>query len=975
MLGRQQIAGVSTAISELFKNAHDAYATWAVADYVRHQNLFVLRDNGIGMSQTQFEERWLTLGTAVKASQAADAVAPGEMVPRAVLGEKGIGRLAIAAIGPQVLVLTKSIDASVKDPATAALVHWSAFELPHVELRSIEIPVRQVREPGQLDITAMAESIAANVQQLDRDPDNGTVGRILRDLALWSAFDLAQLAETINVPTVLGDSGTCFIVMPASENLAGDLEAPGRKEAPPLLKTLIGFADTLTPEHPEPAVRTAFYDHRAPDLVTDLIKESEFFTPAEFHAADHHFRGTFDAYGQFDGTVQVFGGEPIHFPLAWTGARGFPTKCGPFRMDVGYVHGLRRQSGLEPAEWLRIVEKLDRFGGLYIYRDGIRVLPYGDTHFDWLNMELRRNKSASDAFFSYRRMFGAVQITRSHNRGLREKAGREGFAANEAYRQFRSILIQFFEKVAQEFFREDGARADEYEAGRLAHERLDKARQARSRQVRAKRQQLKNELERFFAAADADEPANLVAEAIHMLHAEVDRAGREADAQRAAAMVAIAERAANDKVRAVDDTFDIPRPRGVGLTSALQRDIQSYERERTRLREDVILPALTEIEKVVASVAAGYGGAINRRVRFDKTLESTTSGARAELMASRRDLTGVMEKTVEQSRGLSRDSFNRVDHEVQEVLSLATRLDVANMAEDEFIGQRDALEHRIRNVVAENIQAMTSVADQLRAIEWPIGGVGPLVTVADQVEELETRLEAFIERSEQDLELTQLGLAVEIINHEFQASIRGVRENLRRLKAWADTNRGLRPVYGDLRGAFDHLDGYLRLFTPLHRRLYRKPVEIRGRDIEQFLLDVFRERLAHEGIVLMATSAFREYTARLYPSTLYPVFVNLVDNAVHWLTGYGGERQVILDTVDGALIVMDTGPGIGERDREAVFELGFSRKPGGTGYGLYISRQVLRREGMDLLLDVPSPDRGARFRIVFGEAKDARGDS
>src|SRR5207245_1201249 len=44
MLGRQQIAGIPTAISELFKNAHDAYATRVEADYYREAQLFVLRD-------------------------------------------------------------------------------------------------------------------------------------------------------------------------------------------------------------------------------------------------------------------------------------------------------------------------------------------------------------------------------------------------------------------------------------------------------------------------------------------------------------------------------------------------------------------------------------------------------------------------------------------------------------------------------------------------------------------------------------------------------------------------------------------------------------------------------------------------------------------------------------------------------------------------------------------------------------------
>ena len=66
MLGRQQIAGIPTAISELFKNAHDAYADSVEVDFYRSDGLFVLRDDGVGMTQEEFEARWLTLGTESK---------------------------------------------------------------------------------------------------------------------------------------------------------------------------------------------------------------------------------------------------------------------------------------------------------------------------------------------------------------------------------------------------------------------------------------------------------------------------------------------------------------------------------------------------------------------------------------------------------------------------------------------------------------------------------------------------------------------------------------------------------------------------------------------------------------------------------------------------------------------------------------------------------------------------------------------
>ena len=47
------------------------------------------------------------------------------------------------------------------------------------------------------------------------------------------------------------------------------------------------------------------------------------------------------------------------------------------------------------------------------------------------------------------------------------------------------------------------------------------------------------------------------------------------------------------------------------------------------------------------------------------------------------------------------------------------------------------------------------------------------------------------EEAEADAQLAQLGMAIEIINHEFSGTIRSVRNGLRKLKAWADVNEGL----------------------------------------------------------------------------------------------------------------------------------------------------------------------------------------
>src|SRR6266446_6741198 len=88
MLGRQQVEGAATAISELFKNAHDAYATRVEVDYYRPEKLFLLRDNGIGMTIDEFKDRWLTLGTESKVGDTRP-FRPAAIQERPLMGEKG----------------------------------------------------------------------------------------------------------------------------------------------------------------------------------------------------------------------------------------------------------------------------------------------------------------------------------------------------------------------------------------------------------------------------------------------------------------------------------------------------------------------------------------------------------------------------------------------------------------------------------------------------------------------------------------------------------------------------------------------------------------------------------------------------------------------------------------------------------------------------------------------------------------------
>jgi signal transduction histidine kinase len=228
---------------------------------------------------------------------------------------------------------------------------------------------------------------------------------------------------------------------------------------------------------------------------------------------------------------------------------------------------------------------------------------------------------------------------------------------------------------------------------------------------------------------------------------------------------------------------------------------------------------------------------------------------------------------------------------------------------------------------------------------------------------MEEELLELRDQSDADAELVQLGTAILVINHEFNQTVSSVRRSVRRLKPWADANPNLGQLYRELRASFEHLDGYLTLFTPLQRRLYRKAVSMTGGEIHKYLRSLFAERLRREEVTLVATPAFRRGQIVGYPSTFYPVFVNLVDNALFWLRDVQGERTIRLDFDNGAFLIEDTGPGIAERDREIIFEQGFTRKPRGRGLGLYVSRSVLEKAGYKLEVQPEYEADGACFRI------------
>jgi signal transduction histidine kinase len=973
MLGRQQIAGVPTAISELFKNAHDAYANRVEVDYYRWNRLFILRDDGIGMTREDFEGRWLTLGTDSKIG--ANLIQPplSRGTFRPTMGEKGIGRLAIGAIGPQVLVMTRAEHFGQECPLVVSFINWSAFSIPGLNLDEIDIPIIECKGsyPSKAEISALTDQFANSIRRAKTKYRTEHFDQVLNEISQFDV-DVESLSKVLGEPSFSGDgTGTHFYIHPASEQLEAALDDRAARSGHGntvaatgnLEKFLIGFSNTMTHGHAEPVLRAAFRDHRHQDSYEDLIDPSRFWTQEDVQDADHWIRGGFNDFGQFQGAISVFGEEQPEHIIPYPEAKGKKLSCGPFSIEVAVMQGRLSESKATPEKFAAYQQKLGQFSGVYVYRDNLRVLPYGNNDFDWLDIEKRRTKSAGYYFFSYRNMFGAILLTREFNAELIEKAGREGFQENKAYRQFRDLLANFFVQIAADFFREDAvitSRADEV---RKEFRRLFEAKKKRDGKVGEQRKQLAGELDAFFSSTPKESAEDKAVHLKKQIQAAIDSATSILDKDRAAEALISAELEARKLIGSLKEEFTVAKKRGLVLKGRLQTNFERYEAEFETIHESVINPLSIFVSQTVTDAAKRCSIDLDQRRRIESAIARAGEDANARIRDLANSIDRLAQTRVREIRSIKEEYLLQFAVTAREVSARLASTDFSKLSEEEIVEAKEALESRIQQIQEEVQSTFQDIVGSLEQIEFTKSDSGGITSPEALREALEMQIASLEDQVDADVEVTQMGMAIDVINHEFESSVKAIRENLRRLRSWGDVNPKLGIVYRDLAASFQHLDSYLKLFTPMHRRMYREPIEILGKDIFTYLRDVFLRKSEETGVEIKATRRFLTHSIHGYPSTFYPVFVNLVDNAVFWTKDVHGRREVLLDVDSDIMVISDTGPGVPLRDHERIFERGFSRKPMGRGLGLYICRQALAEAGFILELVERQGEKGASFRI------------
>ncbi|KRD63154.1 hypothetical protein ASE40_05075 [Flavobacterium sp. Root935] len=100
-----------------------------------------------------------------------------------------------------------------------------------------------------------------------------------------------------------------------------------------------------------------------------------------------------------------------------------------------------------------VKKDLDDLSGISIYRDNIRVLPYGNKNDDWLRLDIRRVNNPTMRL-SNNQIVGYISISLDDNPELKDQSNREGIVEGQAFEDIKELIKLILNEVEDRRYRE-----------------------------------------------------------------------------------------------------------------------------------------------------------------------------------------------------------------------------------------------------------------------------------------------------------------------------------------------------------------------------------------------------------------------------------------------------------------------------------------------------------------------------------------
>lgn len=163
--------------------------------------------------------------------------------------------------------------------------------------------------------------------------------------------------------------------------------------------------------------------------------------------AMYAIHGTVDEDGSCEIRYSDLNGDEEVWERTVLWPEGRQENCGPFSFEFGawdldsaplryFLELTGKQMGLR--EFRRMMRD---HSGIVLYRDGFRVLPYGEPDNDWLRLDRRRVNNPTMRL-SNNQILGRIFLSADANPHLKDQTNREGLVSNEAYAHLQEVVLE-----------------------------------------------------------------------------------------------------------------------------------------------------------------------------------------------------------------------------------------------------------------------------------------------------------------------------------------------------------------------------------------------------------------------------------------------------------------------------------------------------------------------------------------------------
>lgn len=381
-LGYELVGRAETAVSELIKNSYDADATIVDVEFIdsyQSGGTLIISDNGIGMTEIQLTNGFMRISSTDKIHNPTS-----EIFKRTKAGRKGIGRFATQRLGEQLTIITQTKEA---DDAIKITIDWAKYTIDR-DLTSIMFPIETIDKIKEEGTTLIINNL--------RDGwSDAAIKRVFRYV-----LDLFQ-------PDYLSERSKKYNFAIKDENaFKVNFNRVFKGEKLSILNDQIDVFDKSL------AVFEGYIDkdHNGIITIKSVSLELDDILEIEFSEEEKKYNELSDVYFK------------IHYFI--------------------YNRPQYYKGKISNTDLKKIQDLSQTASGVRLYRNGFRVLPYGEVTDDWTRVDRRWTSESgrTNVPLSNKSLFGFVEIADTEGKLFEETSSREGLIENEAFKQLSDFL-------------------------------------------------------------------------------------------------------------------------------------------------------------------------------------------------------------------------------------------------------------------------------------------------------------------------------------------------------------------------------------------------------------------------------------------------------------------------------------------------------------------------------------------------------